>query len=675
MKKKALISLVSCTYLLGFSGVSMPVWCAPLTEQQPSLISPEKSTRGPSDIIRIRIPGLSATMLQRLAFELDDIDVTSLISTKGNIAIFNPAQPLSWGHHQLRLVENALDGNIVERGLWTLEVRKSKGFREASYQANSTLNLVQRVFDRNLVSPPGSTQVNGSAQLQGKLANGNWRATGNMDLFYSSQGDLLSSGGSGLDMGQFLFTGETGPFIAKAGHHAVGLNSMIMQNFNRRGISGEYQSKDKGTSANVFSVNAQEVTGFRGGFGVSDSGNRVNGVTISGRPITSRRDALVVSATYLAGEDPGQTGDGIGGDSLTATKGSATSLIADGNLLDKRLRLRGEVASSEFDFDGPGTGNPAENDQAYSALINYTPWHNKIVKNKPMAWNLGLESKRIGTFFRSTANPQGVADRNLIRGFTGFNWSGIDIQASIATETDNVNNLGLLPRIGTTQSVLTVSYVPEQDLTLNPDGQAPKMPWYGQPFYNVTYFTLDQDVEKAGAGLSNGAFHATDSFTLSATFSYSKWSWAISHTIGKDEDFTNVAVDTESKLIDLSANIQIGQKLSLTPTMQHSVVDDKDNNITTTLGTGGLSLNYIFSEKVTGSVGININSEKASDGSVNSSTSNLVGNIGWAVAKARGNRPTVALSLEGQLNELKDSVNPSSNTDSFQIFVKAILSW
>lgn len=676
MRKQALIRAAACAGAIQL-GLSAPLSVAALPpDWKPELLASATDVRTPTEPIRLSIRGLKKQDLKQLGIELDDMDVTATVTVENNVAVITPSQPLDWGQHQLRLVEYAPDGDIVERGLWILEVRKSEAFREANFRANATLNLVRRVSDKNLGDSPGKSQADGSAALAGGLADGSWRATGQMDLLYNSQENQMPRGNDKVDMGQFLLTGETGRFTAKAGHHTVGTDSMIMQNFNSRGVSGGYQSEDTGTSVNVFSLRTQNVTGFQEGFGIGDSDNRVDGVTVSGRPITSRRDALVVSAAHLFGADPGQTGEGVGGDSLTTTEGRASSVVADGNLLDKRLRLRAEYASSDFDFDGPNTGSPAEHDQAYSALISYTPWHDKVVRDKPMAWNLGLEHKRIGTFFRSPANPQGVADRDLIRGFTGFNWSGLDLQASIATETDNVNDLALLPRIETLQTVWSLSYTPEQDLALmEPDGQVPKMPWYGQPFYNIGYFTLDQDVEKAGAGLSAGAFHATDNVTLSATFSYSTWSWAISHGVGKDEDFTNAASDTESELTDVSANIQIGRKLSLTPTIQHNEINDKDNHITATTDTGGLSLTYTFTEKVAGSFGFTINREEASDGSVNSKTTDLTGHISWTVAEARAHRPGLALSLEGQRHEQRDPVNLSSDTESYQIFLKAIVSW
>src|SRR5690606_17759924 len=202
-------------------------------------------------------------------------------------------------------------------------------------------------------------------------------------------------------------------------------------------------------------------------------------------------------------------------------RGRAASLIADASLLESRLRLRGEYAVSRFDFDGdgadldsnntidPGENLPAERDDAYSALITYLPWHEKLVAGKPLAWNLGLESRRIGTFFRSPANPVGVSDRELLRGFTGMNWSGIDAQLSIGRERDNVEGFDFLPRTETAQNVIALTYAPPPAAP-GPDGSLPPAPWYGQPVFNVSYIDVGQDVIRAGSGLPEGNLSAID---------------------------------------------------------------------------------------------------------------------------------------------------------------------
>ena len=64
---------------------------------------------------------------------------------------------------------------------------------------------------------PDKSQANGAAQLQGVIADGNWKITAQLDLIANSQITQMPRGaGHGhSDVGNFLFTGENGPVIAK----------------------------------------------------------------------------------------------------------------------------------------------------------------------------------------------------------------------------------------------------------------------------------------------------------------------------------------------------------------------------------------------------------------------------------------------------------------------------
>jgi len=693
MKKNRLVHAVYCACALQLVLTAAPI-TARAQEWQPQLA--DAATRKPADPIRITLPALPEAVLQRLALELDDMDVTATVRREGNQIIFAPPQPLAFGDHQLRLVEHGADGSIIERGLWKISVRKTAAFREASLQGSVTINLVRRVRDKNLPQPePERSTANGAAQLQGVIADGNWKITGQMDLIANSQIAQMPRGaGHGhADVGNFLFTGENGPVIARAGHHSVGPDSLIMSSFTRRGVSVGLQSADKAHSANVFSLRAQDIVGAQQGFGVGDSGNRIDGVVVSGRPIGSRRDALAVSLTALTGEGPavdGGTGSGAAGDSTVAA-GRAAAIVADGNLLERRMRLRGEYAVTRYDFDGSKGRDtdldgiydinlPAEKDKAYAALVTWTPWTNKMVNNKPLAWNMGAENKRLGTYFKSPANPLGVADRELMRVFTDFNYSGFAAQLSLGRETDNVNDIALLPQTESLQTVASLSFTPQGNQTPGPDGKTPPLPWYGQPTFNATLIKLDQDVEKAGATLTTGALNETRNVSLTATFSYPTWSWSLSHTVGENTNFRQTAVDTENRMTQLNANFRVGEKLTLGPTLQYNQIKESDAPVgftakDTDTTTAGLNIGYQFTPKLNGNLGLNLNKTRTTDNSQHATTHDITGSLNWMVSQPQGARPGVTVSLEGQVHDVEDRIVTANTVNNYQVFLKVAVSW
>ncbi|MEW7979867.1 MAG: hypothetical protein AB2813_08720 [Candidatus Sedimenticola endophacoides] len=198
------------------------------------------------------------------------------------------------------------------------------------------------------------------------------------------------------------------------------------------------------------------------------------------RPLPGGSEALELSAAYLSGEAP-ELGAGVAGDDLS-TGGDAWSVSADGLLLDNRLRLRGEYARSAYDFDGAG-GEGAERDHGYSLLASYRPWLDKQIGGSYIDWNLGAEYKRLGTFFRSPANPGAVADRQVERLFSDLVWGEWGLQAALAQERDNVEGIAALPRIRTRHGGFNLNYTPAPAY----DAQGmPETGWLGQPSYSLT---------------------------------------------------------------------------------------------------------------------------------------------------------------------------------------------
>lgn len=673
MKKKAVACAVLSACLLQIAAI--PATYA--ADWSPQLVVPTSGARGPSDALRIRLPAAAIAVLDRLTLELDDFDVTALVTREGNDAVFSSPQPLPYGPHTLRLIENAPDGTITERGVWQFDVRKNATFREAEGRISSTLNIIQRIADDDLTEPtPRKTQANGAAQLSGMLGDDAWRLKGNMDLLYNTQESLTPRQKDQLDMGRFLLQAEAGPVSAQAGHHAVAPDSLIMQAFNRRGVSVKGGRDTDPVNGTLFMLRTQDIVGFQEGFGIGDKNNRVDGATIVGRPAG---DALTLSAMYLTGEGPSQSGavgTGVAGDTLS-TGGSAANFVADSRLLDKSLRLRGEYAASRYDFDGLNTGNEEEKDDAYSALVTYSPWKNKVANGSPMALQVGLENKEIGTFFKSPANPIGVTDRKATRGFGSFGWGGFNLQSSLGYETDNVNDIALLPRTESIQTALSMTYTPTLNLAPPADAnQQPSLPWYGQPTYGLTYLSLDQDVIKAGAGLTEGDFHETKNLTAVASFSYTTWMWSVNHSIGKDTDFTNLADDTETSTTQLAANFRVGEKLTIGPSVQYGQVD----NVTTPAlssetYTALLNLGYAFTQRVNANVSYSVNRQKVDNSSVDTKSNDLIGSLNWIVQQAQGMQPGFTLSLEGQYHDMDDRVLVINNQNNYQIFLKGSVSW
>lgn len=646
----------------------------------PTLLPAPQGLRKPSEPIRLRLPQLPGEVIRRLTLELDAFDVTGLAALQGNELVVTVPSPLPYGTHRLRLVEIAPDGSLIERGAWNFDVRRSASFREAGLSADTALSASYRIADRNLVEPaPDKAQYSGAAQVRGLVADGDWRVQGNIDLLYDSQGGDPGRQPRALDSGRFLVRADAGALTAAAGHQDIGPESLILAGFNRRGVSVGFVDRNAGNSATAFALHTQDVIGFQDGLGVGDSGNRVDGVVASGRPVPAWNDAVVVTATYLSGEgldQSGTAGTGIAGDAFSSG-GDAASIAVDSVLVERRLRLRGEQARTRYDLDGLDSGEPKQTGTARSGLVSYSPWSDKVVDDMPMTLQFVVDNRRISSFFRSPANPQGMADREGTRGSAQFGWGGLQLNASVGRSTDNVDDLANLERSELTERALNLGYTPTLRLPPPADpNQPPPLPWYGQPSFAANYFNVDQDIVKSSATLATGPFQSTREISTNATFTYYRWSWSFGHALGKSDNFANLADDTTTRRNQIQFNVGVSEKLNIGTLWQRAHIANRstagqDGDSTT----AGVNLGYAFTERINASVAYNFNRETRDDNAINARTRDVAATLNWLAIPAHDTRPGLTLALDGQYHDFDDRVNLVPGRNQYQIFLKATMNW
>ncbi len=644
---------------------------------KPEFVQPGPGTAAQTAPLRIHVVGIPEDTPERLGVELDNIDITALAVLDGTDIVVTPAQPIPFGTHVLRLVESAPDGTIVERGQWAFEIRKSTVFREAHLQTNATLNATQRIADHNVNTGAGRQQANGSAQVQGAVANDDWQAKGAASIVANSQPDQLPRHEGHLDIAQYLVEAQRGAVSGRVGDQgAIAPDSLVMQGFARRGVSADV------TAAGVarltgFSMHATPLAGSENLTGVQDGQNRVDGVVATVNPIQGRPEALALSGTYVDGNGTSASGVGVAG-SPQSFGGHAGSVAADARLLDQLLRLRGEYAQSRYDFDGMGGTLEPQSGHAYSGLANYLPWHQVMVLGQPLVWNIGAQKQLLSTFFHSPANPGAVADRDMRQAFTGLNWYGLNAQASAGKEHDNVDDLALLPRTETRQHSFALNYVPILHAAQT-SGGPPSTPFYGQPNLTASYMSLKKELaNNPGAlPLPLGPLHETTNLMLGAQFQYAKWNWGLGHTRVADKDFANLTPETRTNSDRLQAGLQLA-KLVIGGSLQYDHTDDLTNATRTQAITGATTLAYPFTERVTSNIAYSIRHARAvpqSDQLVSDTTVAL----NWVVVPPREQRPGLSLGLDGSYHACHDKLaSPAPDTacfNSLQAFLRLSVSW
>ena len=133
--------------------------------------------RPPDSDIRIQLPAeVSVEDLPWLALEINDIDVSEIVrleeSALGFVVVVTPAQPLSPGSHRVRLVQYTPEGQILERGDWTVRTGKPTGYAENSLDIAATVSLG---LPRGLRVPGGRMTNRRGVSYQAPRGNVVWR--------------------------------------------------------------------------------------------------------------------------------------------------------------------------------------------------------------------------------------------------------------------------------------------------------------------------------------------------------------------------------------------------------------------------------------------------------------------------------------------------------------------
>ena len=669
---------------------------------KPELLPPkEGSFRSIQSTFEIRLPAdVPAQVLPTLKLEVDNVDVTALAKINGRIMAFKPVQALTPGLHEIRLMEFSADGNILERGTWKIDIRKSRLFRESSYGGNIDLTGSYRVGDDGLPLPvPRELQGQGSMAFEGRAANEKWSTTAKVNTVYNSQA-ALNAKANEFDLADFLFTGDAGRTSFKLGHHPVGPNSMILADFNRRGASAEYRSADQRAKLTGFTMRSEPITGFRSGFGVSSEDHQTSGAIVVFNPLKSAPERLFISTTYVnsGGQDVGTTSlDPKGTGSTTGDagglstsgqihEGQAVGLVADGTTQNKRWRFRGEYARSEFDFNGINVASGKEDDDAYSLVAVYTP-KERLIKTNPLTWNLGFEHRRIGQLFRTLTNPGLLSDRLSDRAFMSANYKGWALNATAGTESDNVDDDPLLPRvrqdlysINTTFTPTTAEVAPTPEAKPGdptpPSAPPKKFNLFDKPTYTLAFARTDQEMKKIPSGFS-GTLTKNLHHVISgnASFTPGKWTWTAGHALTlSDDDSANILPANRNSftnnITDLGFSVPINERVTIAPTLQYNLQDNSSTNVETKTASLGVAVtSIIIKDKLTGAMNVSYNNNDTSDNSGDTITKTVDATLTWTFITAKNNRPGVDWFLKGNWQD------PGNALDSYQIFAGVHIGW
>lgn len=652
------------------AGFPTPVSAAELLSLSPV---GEKGFRGASDPIEIRIGReMPAELTPYLRVEIDAIDVSDFVQRNKQMLVYRPPQPLESGQHELRVVAVLPDGAIEEAALWTVEVRASRAFRVASFNSNVSLQAMRRVSDDLNNPPPDRTQGQGAVELSSRHADNDWNVTSQASMLYNSRKELNLTGEE-LELSSYQLKSEWTQSSAVLGHQALTAGSLVLTDFNRRGLSASYHSEEQRFAATGFSTRTEEIVGFDHFTGVDDSRHLTSGIIVSGYPLETRPERLAVSAVYLDAEGNSQ-GVAEVDDISALTAGSAQAIIVDSYLDNKVWRLRGEYATTNFDFDGKNIGLEAEQDNAVSLLVGYDPARDEsATEESDSTWNVSMQHQRVGPWFYSLGNTSVVADRQTTQVTGNYQGTELGINATVSLAEDNVDDIENVPTTEISAASINLSYVPQAE----PEQQQTEQDSNPliSPSYTLSFNrnSLDQ-IKTPGGFLGDDVNSRNQELAVGATFSAETWTWTVSQSWIKQVDkvFPNNDVDTNST--GLEWEMTFDEIFSVAPTLQRSLSNYSNLGVKSKSWLAGATFNLNYPENWKNSFAYTASRETASDGSINSRNRVAELSLQWNYREAKENQFGVSFFTSASRRKTEDS-GFGTETDEYQVFLGVNIAW
>lgn len=664
-----------------------PVSSTHAAENWTAVLQPPADERGynASEVLIIELPAhLADRSGNFLSLEVDNVDVSQLITIEGGYVSYQPYEPFTAGAHELRLFEISDDGSYTERSLIGFQtfagdigadgggamMSGDTGAGGSRFYADNSLEVIHRLADKYVTTTAEDTTISGSGNMGYSNSGARWQVEAGSNYFIESEEDLSMSGRR-VDIGEYNFSADyQGDAIkggTKIGHHDVGVDSFVMSGFNRRGISASAGTAGDSASATAFSFAADSIVGAADIVGSAENSGHVQGGLIGFRPMNNADGRIEISGVYFTAEG-GIDSIAVSGDELdpaTPAEGHGGALVVDSYWADERLRLRGEYAHSYNDVDGDGSLNE-DSAGAGSILVSYALIENEIWGDDPVSLTIGGKWEYVETYFSSIANPGMAADRDSWSAFADFFLGNLSLNARTLVETNNVDDVAGVATDRITNSGFDGNY------SFNIERENPEdLAWLGMPYMSfgmngTTANRVDTPSGYQGAGTDNYSVMGYFSFGSS----YDRWNWQLGYNRTLFEDDANQSSDTTNDMIDLSATWSVNDDLNLTAGTQfirfEDVSEDKDSYMVG--GNFGLQATLI-PETLRTSWNYNMN---LSAGSGDSPNTHLVsGEVEWTLIPAQTNRVGVALALRGSME--KEHGNDDDGLDDLRFETFAAL--
>ncbi len=610
------------------------------------------------ELIEVSLPvSFSSISFENIILELDQINITELVELSEGSLSYQPTIQLVTGTHQL-VATDIQSGQVIAE--WSLEVEYSE-VSETSLSIDSQFIASQRVAEKNIGDPkPNRFHGQANSQVSFSHLNNRWQVEGAFDLYYDSiEENRLSE--RTVENSEFLVSVSNQYAEAHIGHQVIGNGSFIMDNFSRRGVSvvGNLPSIESKVSG--FSLSSNEIYGFGGGMGISDSRQRVDGVYFETSPVSEEPSLLTLSGTWIDGEINSQ--DEFVVQAFVNGGGTASqswSLTSESLLLEDKLHFIAEYARSEFDLDRTD-GIAPEEDDAHKIALNYSDVIESDATGAALAWSIGGEKQKVGTFFQSIANQGLATDKEFVQFNAAIQSESTALQFSTETHQDNVESIDLLPTIETKLNNLSLTWSPTLEYTAS---------WLGAPSFSLGIAEQDQVEIKKPVNTPVSIGNEVFSWQVSSHFSYQVNSWGVNISNTDFVDRTGFQNDSNTLGVSVFSNLVFDDRATLSASIGMDEIDDLITQ------TSSKSLNYaiqtfiaIIPDELDLSFDYSINQNRTSDLLINGSNASINFALNWKILEQDVNQFGVDVSVSSAYNDFDDKLMALNSLEAHQTFL------
>lgn len=619
------------------------------------------SFRAPNDQLVLTLKEVPSDELFRgLQFELDYIDIGSMLALSGQQLVYQPVGALSYGEHELRILRYSDNGNVNEIGYWRFEVRQSQYFQQAMLNGQLSLSLNQLLAESNTQAEDFSADSSGN--LQAALLNEGYSINSRADLF-AVDDKTRSPTGKAFDMTTYLIQIQRDSNNLALGHQSYGAVSLLQDGFQKRGLLLQKGISTINSAVSLFSYSSADRVGFDSALGINDGDSRITGGSVNYQALQSSNSSLLISSSYLYGRKENPSFFSI---TPQVNEGDASNLVVDTSFWQRQLRMRAEVAQSRYDIDGRVFGYDAFRDNAWSTSLLFSPPVD-TTSPFPATYSIGFEVFDVGTNFLSIANPNLPRDRHLQRLFGQFAKAGFNLDIGAEREHNNLDNLSFLATTDTDSWHANGIYTLQNS---EPDSWRR---WLGQQA-TVNVNIAESNVEDSYTPLGQVANDLkSTNYGASLNVFNTGWGWSIARQDQKIIDYSDQQVDTQTRLIDARLQLFLSPRWSFSPGWQWQQVKTLDAGTVADTKNFSLALQAVLiADKLSTSLNWGLNQNDAHNDlyfATDNSSAMLSGTINWTIRQPKQQTLGYDLSLVFSQQKLTDKLNSSNDTNLKQIFL------